>query len=324
MFKYFLFSISIFSFLISNQVNHSYDGVIASFTKTSDPGRVNFGVSSNNAEYENIYINDRGYSFADLSALSEIAPDLTYSGYHINTIFETAGFAGLIPDEFDLTDFHFSYNTIKIDASYHGYNGMGYYVSHEVGEMAFPYLTSIQQSWKPSTTSTTIGVYALWNEIYSTSSPAIVDGEQYTFPTTRIFTGFYLNRYRDLFDVYSDVAYIRLAMDFIISNKLISSHKLDYELSDDSDVFMSLFTSKFIYDLNSNVSIAASSLFEQDNQGNYLSSLLLEGGYQFNNFTYGYTKLDFKLIPYFRVNIGGKNEIYSNEEFGIKIDIFFN
>ena len=211
-----------------------------------------------------------------------------------------------------------------LDASYHGYNGMGYYASYEIGQMKFPYSNLTHDSWSPNTTSVTVGIYALWNEMYAMSSPAIVDGNQFTFPTTRIFTGFYLSKNRDLFDKYSNIAYLRFAMDFIISNKLVLTNKLDYELSDDSDVFMSILTSKFIYDLNDNVSIAGSSSFEQDNQGDYLLNLLLEGGYQFSSLSYGYTKLDLKLVPYFRMNIGGKNKIYSNEEFGFKINIFFN
>jgi len=322
MFKYFLFFIFVFSFLISDEVNHSYDSVVTSFTKTSSPGRVNFGITNSNAEYQNIYIDDSSKEFTNsLYGIESIK----YSGYDVNTIFEKAGLSrDPNTNEFDLTDFHFSYNTIKFDVSYHGYNGMGYYASYESGKMVFPHSTSMQKSWEPNTASVTVGIYALWNEIYSTSSPAIVDGSQYTFPTTRILTGLYLNKYRDLFEQYSDVAYIKFAMDFIVSNKLILSNKLDYELSDDNDVFMSLFTSKFIYDLNDNVSIAGSSLFEQDNQGDYLMNFLLEGGYQFNDFTYGHTKLDLKLIPYFRVNVGGKNKIYSDQEFGFKVNVFFN
>ena len=53
-----------------------------------------------------------------------------------------------------------------------------------------------------------------------------------------------------------------------------------------------------------------SHLFKQDNQGDYLLNFLLEGGYQFDNITHGYTKLNLKLTPYFKTNIGGKNNIY--------------
>ena len=323
MFKYFLFFIAIFSFLISSEIDHTYNSVITSFTKTSNSGRVNFGITNNSAKYKNIYIDDVSKAFTN--SLSKIE-GVTYSGYDVNLIFEASGLTNdpIDNDIFNLTDFEFSYNTITFDASYHGYNGMGYYASYEVGQMEFPHSNLTHDSWDPNTTSVTVGIYALWNEIYSTSSPAIVDGSQFTFPTTRIFTGFYLSKYRDLFDKYSNIAYFRFAMDFIISNKLVLSNKLDYELSDDSDVFMSLFASKFIYDLNDKVSVSGSSLFKQDNQGDYLMDFLLEGGYQFNNLSYGYTKLDFKLVPYFRVNIAGKNKIYSNEEVGFKINIFFN
>jgi len=322
MFKYFLFFVSVFSFLISDQVEHGYNSVVSSFTKTADPGRINIEITNNNTEYKDIYADDTSYGFT--SSLSGIE-GINYFGYDLNLIFESAGL-NVNPDnnEFDLTDFHFTYNTFGFNTSYHGYNGMGYYASYEMGKMKFPHSNLLQDSWEPTTTSITIGLYALWNEIYSTSSPAMVDGSQYTFPTTRILTGFYINRYRDLFDNYSSVIYMRFAMDFIISEKLNLSNKLDYELLDDNDIFMSFFTSKFIYDLNDNVSIAGSSLFEQNNQGDYLLNFLLEGGYQFNNLKYGYTAFNLKLVPYFRVNIRGKNQIYSNEEFGCKINLLFN
>ena len=319
MFKYFLFFISVFSFLISDQVEHSYNSTVSSFTKTAAPGRVSIEIINNNAEYKDAYINDTSYGFNTLSDISGI----NYFGYDMNTIFEEAGL-NQIDGSFDVTDFYFTYNTLGFNASYHGYNGMGYYVSYEMGKMEYPHSNLLQDSWEPTTTSITVGVYALWNEIYSKNTPAMVDGSQYTFPTTRILTGFYANRYSDLFDNYSNVIYMRFAMDFIISEKLNFSNKLDYELSDDSDVFMSVFTSKFIYDLNDNVSLAGSSSFEQDNEGDYLLSFLLEGGYQFNNLTYGYTKSNLKLTPYFRTNIGGKNKIYSGEEFGFKVNLFFN
>tara|TARA_B100000686_G_scaffold193880_1_gene200756 strand:+ start:208 stop:1185 length:978 start_codon:yes stop_codon:yes gene_type:complete len=319
MFKYFLFSISIFSFLISDQVEHSYNSSVPSFTKTGDPGRVNIEVTNNNTQYRDAYIDDTSYGFNTLSDISGI----TYFGYEMNTIFQEAGL-NQVDGTFDLTDFYFDYNTFAFNASYHGYNGMGYYLSYEMGQMEFPHSNLLQDSWNPTTSSITVGLYALWNEIYSTSSPAMVDGSQYTFPTTKILTGFYINRYHDLFDNYSSVVYMRIAMDFIISEKLNFSNRLDYDFSDDADVFMSIFTSKFIYDINNNVSIAASSSFQQDNQGDYLLSFLLEGGYQFNNLTYGYTKSNIKLAPYFKSNIGGKNKIYSSEEFGLKIHLFFN
>ena len=314
MFKYLLFFVSVFSFLISDQVHHNYNSTIPSFTKTADPGRVSIEIINNNAEYKDMYVGDSSYEFNTITG--EIS-GINYLGYDINTIFDETGLN-------ETNDFHFTYNTIAFNASYHGYNGMGYDVSYEMGKIEFPYANLLQTSWEPTITSITVGVYALWNEIYSKSSPAMVDGSQYTFPTTRILTGFYINKYRDLFDNYSDVIYAKLAIDFILSEKLNLSNKLDYELSDDNDVFMSLFTSKFIYDLNENVSVAGSLLFEQDNQGDYLFNFLLEGGYQFNNITHGYTKMNFKLSPYFGVNVGGKNSIYSSEEFGVKLNLFFN
>ena len=313
MLKYFLFFIPIFSFLISAEIKHSHNSTVSSFTKTADSGRINIEIANNNTNYKNVYVEDVDYGFNTISQISGV----NYSGYDIDAIFQQSGLN-------EISDFNFTYNTFEVNASYHGYNGMGYYVSYEMGQMGFPYSNSLQGSWEPSTTSITIGIYALWNEIYSTSSPAMLDGSQYTFPTTRILTGFYINRYRDLFDNYSDIMYVKFAMDFILSSKLNLSNKLDYELLDDNDTFMSLFISKFIYDLNKNVSVAGSFLFKQDNQGDYLLNFLLEGGYQFDNITHGYTKLNLKLTPYFKTNIGGKNNIYSSEEFGFKINLFFN
>ena len=319
MLKYFLCFVLIFSFLIPNQVTHDYNSAVTSFTKTADPGRISIEVVSNNMDYKDAYIGDSKYGFNQLTDISGI----NYFGYDMNTIFDEAN-VDVINGEYVLDDFSIKYNTVGFNTSYHGYNGMGYYASYEMGKMEFPHSTQTQTSWSPNTTSITLGVYALWNEIYSTSSPAMVDGSQYTFPTTRILTGIYANRYRDLFDTYSSVVYLRAAMDFIISEKLIMSNKLDYELSDDSDVFMSLFASKFIYDLNDKVSIAGGLQFEQDNDGDHLLNFLLEGGYQFNDIKYGYTKFNLKLSPYFKSNTGGKNSIYSAQELGIKIKLLFN
>ena len=312
MFRHFLFFISALSFIFSIGIEHSYNSTVTSFTKTADPGRMNIAVTNNNAEYKDVYVDDTNYPFTTLTEISEI----NYKGYDIANILQESGL--------DIDDFHFTSNTFGFNTSYHGYNGMGYYASYKMEQITFPHSVSLQKSWEPSTTSITVGVYALWNEIYSMSAPAMVDGSQYTFPTTRILTGLYVNRYRGLFDEYSDILYLRLAMDFIVSQKLNLSNKLDYELSDDNDVFMSIFTTKFIYDLNDNVSVAGSLLFKQDNQGDYLLNFLLEGGYQFNNMAYGYTQSNLKLVPYFKMNIGGKNNIYSSEEFGFKIKLFFN
>ena len=58
MFKYFLFFVSVFSFLISDQVEHGYNSVVSSFTKTADPGRINIEITNNNTEYKDIYADD--------------------------------------------------------------------------------------------------------------------------------------------------------------------------------------------------------------------------------------------------------------------------
>ena len=134
--------------------------------------------------------------------MAEIAGD--YYGYTTEEIIDMAGV--------DLNDLAITHTTSGVGASYHGKHGMGYFASYELGKFKFPYSNV-------STTSITAGLYALWNEIYSTSAPSIVDGAQYTSPTTRILTGFYINRYDDLFNNFFNVAYLRVAMDFIFSNK---------------------------------------------------------------------------------------------------------
>ena len=67
MFKYFLFFTSIFSFLISDQVNHSYSSTITPFTKTGESGRVSVGITSDNAEYKDMYVDDTSYGINTLS-----------------------------------------------------------------------------------------------------------------------------------------------------------------------------------------------------------------------------------------------------------------
>ena len=121
MFKYFLFFVSIFSFLISDQVGHSYNSTIPSFTKTADPGRVSAEIINNNAEYKDVYVDDTSYGFSNLTSISEI----NYFGHDVEDMFQESGLN-------QINDFHFSCNTFGFNASYHGYNGMGYYASYEM------------------------------------------------------------------------------------------------------------------------------------------------------------------------------------------------
>ena len=309
MLKYFVFFVSIFSLLISEQVEHSYNSAVPSFTKTPDPGRINIEIIHNRAKYNDIYINNETYSFKE-AFLSGLEIGNYYNGHTIDELVTLAGIN-------DINELDYTHTFTAINASYHGKHGMGYYASYELGKFKFP-------NSNVTTTTITAGLYGLWNEIYSGSAPAVVDGAQYTSPTTRILTGFYVNRYDDMFNNFFNVAYLRLVMDFILSNKTTLTNKMDYEILDKGDVFMSSGISKFIYDFNDKASVAVSIKYEQDNQGDNLSELLLEGGYQINNISSGYTKSTLKIVPYAKINIDGKNNFYSNRQYGIKFNLFFH
>ena len=106
--------------------------------------------------------------------------------------------------------------------------------------------------------------------------------------------------------------------------KTTLSNKIDYEVLDKGDVFMSSLISNFIYDFNDKASVAVSIKYQQDNQGDNLSDLFLQGGYQINNITSGYTKSTLKIIPYTKINIDGKNNFYSNREYGFNLILLFH
>ena len=66
MFKYFLFFISLFSFLISTEIKHSHNSTVSSFTKTADSGRINIEIANNNTKYKDVYVGDTDYGFNQL------------------------------------------------------------------------------------------------------------------------------------------------------------------------------------------------------------------------------------------------------------------
>jgi len=82
-------------------------------------------------------------------------------------------------DKFDITGF-------GVSAMYHGVNGVGFKGTQIMEEFSF------NSGNKPSRITSSFGTYISWNEIYPESSPSMLDGHQYTFPTTKILSGLFI------------------------------------------------------------------------------------------------------------------------------------
>ena len=218
-----------------------------------------------------------------------------------------------LPNElkFDITGF-------RVSAMYHGVNGVGFSGSQIMEDFSF------NNGDKPSRITSSFGAYIVWNEIYPESTPSALNSHQYTFPTTRILTGLGFSRMKDINNQYYEGIYGYGAFDLIISNSLIFTNRLQFDLQDNKDFLWSMVTSKLIYDLDDIISIAASGTYGQNNSGDYETIVILEGGYQFRNLNYGNLYVDAKISPFLRFNIAGQNVVYANREVGFNLYFFFN
>ena len=152
----------------------------------------------------------------------------------------------------------------------------------------------------------------------------MLDGHQFTFPTTKVLSGLFYSRMKNTDNNYYEALFLTGAFDFIISNSLIFTNYMKFDIMDDDNISWSLVTSKLIYDLDDKISVAASGTYAQKNNGDYETFILVEGGYQFRNLNYGYMHVDAKISPFVRFNIGGKDVVYANREVGFNLYFFFN
>ena len=207
---------------------------------------------------------------------------------------------------------------VMVDAKYHGVNGVGISGSQRIEEFSY------DSGDNPSRISTTLGIYMVWNEIYPESSPSMLDGHQFTFPTTKILTSLNFMRIKDTDNTYSSAVYLTTAMDLIISKSLILTNLLRLDIQDRDDIFWTSLSSKLVYDLDNKVSFAPSIVHAQNNSGDYETFILVEGSYQFRNLNYGYLDTDAKISPYLKFNVAGQDVVYSNKEVGVNLYFFFN
>ena len=220
-------------------------------------------------------------------------------------------------EKFPLAD-KFNSNAIGISAKYHGTNGVGISGLHLMENFSY------DSGDDPSRITTALGVYMVWNEIYPESSPSMLDGHQFTFPTTRIVSGLNFMTMKDIDNNNYDAVFFTGALDLIVSKSLILSNFLRFDLSDKDDISWSVLSSKLVYDFNQNISIAPSMTYIQNNNGDYETFVMIEGGYQFKNLSYGYLHTDIKISPFIRLNITGQDVIYPDTELGFNLHFYFN
>ena len=231
---------------------------------------------------------------------------------HLNTTKSNA-FDGT--NEIDLGNQKLKYKDYTLNAKYHGYNGAGYDFSFTSNKINQARIRAVS-----------VGVYFIWNEIFSDSTPAVVSGKQYTFPTTRILVGLY-GRSLDTDLGTSSVGSFKFAMDFIISSKCILTNQFSFDFSDEDKISDDIINSKIILDLNDTFSYGIGVEYLSNKTmlaATNLASLTFDAGIQFKNLSKGYMDYTFKLNPYAKYILSGKNRQFNQNEVGIKLNVLFN
>jgi len=282
MYKYVIIVSFFIAILIpSENLEHSMNSSINSFTKTPDEGRmfINLGLSNN--KFSSIY---------------------NANGKKIRLSNST----------------QYKYSHVSVDATYHGTKGAGY--NMQVSFLKADYNDSVRDF---DQTSYAFGAYFVWNEMFQRLNPAVMNGYQYTFPTTRIINGVRL-----IAKEVGSTSYVAVgatfAMDFIIGSKCILSNRLNADLMDDDNIHLSVLSSKVIYDFNKNYSFGTSFNYLVNNNGDHLAVLSLEGGYQFNNLQYGNFNSTIQINPYFEMTLFGENMLIEENKFGLNLNVLFN
>ena len=215
-------------------------------------------------------------------------------------------------------DNKFTVRGAMVSASYHGVNGVGISGSHKQERLYYA------NGADPSRITSTLGFYMVWNEIYPDSSPSMLDGHQFTFPTTRILSGINFMRMKSIDNNYYDALFLTTAFDLIISESLILTNLFKIDIADSDDISWTTLSSKLVYDLDTKISVAPSFVYAQNNSGDYETFVMVDGSYQFRNLNYGYLHIDAKISPYLKFNISGQDVEYSKHEAGINFYFFFN
>jgi len=314
--KIFTLPICLISFLISNEVKHNYESAIMPYTKTPNAGRINASF--------NFFENSKSNAF-------------------IGT------------EEVDIGSAKLNAKEYVISAIYHGYNGAGYDFSFSSNKYSVRDDIVTLPFYSIRERNITAGVYFIWNEIFPNSSPGVVSGKQFTFPTTRVLVGLYAKSIdSDLSKTTS--AILKVAMDFIISNKCILTNQVSFNLGDKQNIntgkeefelvndalplisksSSDFINSKLIMDVNdmftygigleyrSNRLIISDQTDFEISLSQNLTSITFDAGIQFKNLNKGYMNYTFKLNPYARYVLSGKNIAFTQNEIGIKLNVLFN
>ena len=346
MFKYFI--LLFISLLISNSA-------IPSYTITSKPGKMKFEIASDHLHpkifnnYNSYYYDDGNGFSVDLldCGLDGICPgdcgtDNLCAGDFGYTVPDEDGSEYILPDDngtendgINGMDVYIS-NGTKVNVMYHGTNGMGFDFHLFEEQRKYDYLASILKDdlsdhpyydyalefgTKEDLTHYNLGIYYVWNEIKGDNS--LINNEQYTFPSTRILSGLYYKAINTE-DNNFDAIYNLTAMDFIISNNLILSNQLIFDLSDSDDISPSSLSSKLIYNMAPAIAFASSYTYKQYSDESYESFFMFESAVQLLNLNHGNFNSNIKVSPYAMVSLGGKNVLYSKNEFGLNLKVFFN
>ena len=231
---------------------------------------------------------------------------------HLNTT-KSRAFIGT--NEIELGNEELKYKDYTFNAKYHGYNGAGYDFSFTSNKINQARIRAVSA-----------GIYFIWNEIFSNSTPAVVSGKQYTFPTTRILVGLY-GQSLDTDSGTSSVGSLKIAMDFIISSKCILTNQFSFDFSDEDKISDDIINSKVILDLNDTFSYGIGIEYLSNKTmlvATNLASLTFDAGIQFKNLNRGYMNYTFKLNPYAKYVLSGKNRSFNQNEVGIKLNVLFN
>ena len=172
-------------------------------------------------------------------------------------------------------------------------------------------------------TQSETGIYYLWNNVIGG-----VDLHDLTFKLTKIKSGIFsrtgkLETNGIEGETYSALT-IRAAIDFIISDKIISTNLFETNIEDDDYISNVQIASKIIYDVSEKTSAAIefnrTDIASSTDQ--YENSLKLYGSYQFSDIQWGNLNFDFKIVPFYSHSLSGKN-YFKTSSMGVQLHTYF-
>ncbi|MAW75003.1 MAG: hypothetical protein CMG09_03650, partial [Candidatus Marinimicrobia bacterium] len=167
------------------------------------------------------------------------------------------------------------------------------------------------------------GIYYLWNNVIGG-----VDLHDLTFKLTKIKSGIFsrtgkLEENGVEGETYSALT-LRAAIDFIISDKIISTNLFETNIEDDDYISNVQIASKIIYDVSEKTSAAIefNRIDIASSADQYENSLKLYGSYQFSDIQWGNLNFDFKIVPFYSHSLSGKN-YFKTSSMGVQLHTYF-